>query len=215
MKENLQDLRKNYKKDALSEIVAMDDPMAMFHRWFTEVRNTKAIEEPNAMAVATIGLDGFPKNRLVLLKEYDTDGFVFYTNYESEKGKAIAKNNRVCLSFYWSELERQIIIKGLANKSNPKDSDAYFQSRPRASQLGVLVSHQSSVIPSRAVLDDPIKELEKQYEGKPIPRPEYWGGYKVIPTSIEFWQGRPSRLHDRIRYRLDDEKKWIIERLAP
>ena len=215
MKENLQDLRKNYKKDALSEIVAMDDPMAMFHRWFTEVRNTKAIEEPNAMAVATIGLDGFPKNRLVLLKEYDTDGFVFYTNYESEKGKAIAKNNRVCLSFYWSELERQVIIKGLANKSDPKDSDAYFQSRPRASQLGVLVSNQSSVIPSRAVLDDPIKELEKQYEGKTIPRPEYWGGYKVIPTSIEFWQGRQSRLHDRIRYRLDDEKKWIIERLAP
>lgn len=215
MKENLQNLRKTYKKHVLREIVAAEKPMEMFHKWFQEVLQREDVEEPNAMAVATIGTDGYPKNRLVLLKEYDAEGFVFYTNYESEKGRAIAKDNRVCLSFYWPEVERQVIIKGEATKSTAEDSDTYFHSRPKTSQLGVLISKQSHVIPSRDVLDDALEKLEEEYKGKTVPRPDYWGGYKVKPKSIEFWQGRPNRLHDRIRYRMDGENKWLMERLSP
>lgn len=215
MKENLQNLRKTYKKHVLREIVAAEKPMEMFHKWFQEVLQREDVEEPNAMAVATIGTDGYPKNRLVLLKEYDGEGFVFYTNYESEKGRAIAKDNRVCLSFYWPEVERQVIIKGEATKSTAEDSDNYFHSRPKTSQLGVLISKQSHVIPSRDILDDALEKLEEEYKGKTVPRPDYWGGYKVKPKSIEFWQGRPNRLHDRIRYRMDGENKWLMERLSP
>lgn len=166
------------------------------------------------MTVNTIGTDGFPKGRVVLLKKYDEYGFYFYTNYESEKGKAIANNNKVSLSFFWPNMERQIIIKGTAEKTSEADSINYFHSRPKGSQLGAVVSHQSEVVESREVLEKNLAELEKKYETKEVPKPDNWGGILVKPISIEFWQGRPNRLHDRIRYRLKDND-WVIERLAP
>ena len=169
----------------------------------------------NAMTISTIGLDGFPKNRVVLLKKYTHEGFIFFTNYESEKGKAIAKNPNVCISFFWPNLERQIIIKGMAEKIAENLSDGYFESRPKGSQYGAIVSDQSTVIPSRDYLEDKLKALESEYEGKEIKRPDFWGGFIVKPISMEFWQGRPNRLHDRIRYALQEDYDWKIERLAP
>ena len=151
----------------------------------------------------------------MLLKKYTYEGFIFYTNYESEKGKAIRENPNVCLSFFWPNMERQVIIKGKAEKIAENLSDGYFESRPLGSKLGALVSNQSEVIPSRKVLEDKLKELEAQYENGEVPRPEHWGGYIVKPESIEFWQGRPNRLHDRIRYCLQSDYNWLIERLAP
>ncbi len=160
-----------------------------------------------------LGTDGFPKSRIVLLKELDADGFVFYTNYTSEKGESIAHHNKVGISFFWPNLERQVIIKGDIEKVSTERSDTYFNARPKDSQLGAWVSDQSSVIAGREVLEDKMKALKVTYEGKDIPRPAHWGGYIVKPVSIEFWQGRPSRLHDRIRYRLENDQ-WIKERLA-
>lgn len=215
MDKNLENLRKSYHRAGLTEDMITDDPMAMFHNWFQEVLALDDADEPNVMAVATIGTDGFPKNRMVLLKRYDAERFVFYTNYQSEKGRAIDSNNLVCLSFYWPLLERQVIVKGYAEKSTPKESDEYFQSRPKRSQLGVLASHQSRVIPSREILDRAMSELETAFEDKKVPRPDYWGGYNVFPESIEFWQGRESRLHDRIRYRKTERGSWAVERLSP
>lgn len=192
-----------------------ESPMALFQTWFDEVEASEGVEEPNAMTVSTIGLDGFPKSRVVLLKKFNERGFIFYSNYESEKGKAIANNPHICISFFWPNLERQIIIKGVGEKLPEQESNAYFNSRPEGSQLGALVSDQSSVIPSRAYLENKLKELEKAYEDKEIERPEHWGGYLVQPESIEFWQGRPNRLHDRILYTLVEGSKWKIQRLAP
>lgn len=214
MQKDLGNYRKSYEKSALMEDSISDNPMELFQKWFSEVEASKGVEEPNAMTVATIGVDGFPKNRVVLLKKYNHEGFIFYTNYKSEKGKAIAVNSNVCISFFWPNLERQIIIKGKAEKITENLSDAYFESRPDGSKLGAIVSDQSAVILSRAVLEDKLSSLEKEYEAKEIERPEWWGGYIVKPVSIEFWQGRPNRLHDRIRYSLAD-LKWKIERLAP
>ena len=196
-------------EDAIS-----DNPIELFQKWFYEVEASDGVDEPNAMTVSTIGTDGFPKNRVVLLKKYTHEGFIFYTNYESEKGKAIAENANVCISFFWPNLERQVIVKGKAEKIATNLSDGYFESRPDGSKLGALVSNQSSVIPSREILEEKLVELEKEYEGKEIERPDWWGGYIVKPVSIEFWQGRPNRLHDRIRYSLEDID-WKIERLAP
>ena len=167
------------------------------------------------MTVSTIGLDGFPKSRVVLLKKFNEEGFIFYTNYNSEKGKAILNNPNVCLSFFWHSMERQIIIKGIAEKTSATISDNYFASRPDGSKLGAIVSPQSEVIPSRDFLDNKLKELEKQFEGKEIPRPENWGGFLVRPIEVEFWQGRANRLHDRIRYKLEDNFNWKIDRLSP
>jgi pyridoxamine 5'-phosphate oxidase len=152
---------------------------------------------------------------MVLLKRFMAEGFVFYTNYESEKGKAIAADPRVCLSFYWAYLERQVIIKGTAEKLAENLSDGYFESRPDGSKLGAIVSRQSEVIPSREHLEGELKALEKQFEGREIPRPDYWGGFLVRPHSLEFWQGRPNRLHDRLRYTLQEDWNWKLERLAP
>lgn len=215
MHEDLGHNRKSYDKNSLLEDSLTDNPMELFRDWYLHAESSDGVDEANAMTIATNGLDGYPKARVVLLKKYTYEGFIFYTNYESEKGKAINKDPRVCLTFFWPVLERQIIIKGDAEKLAENLSDGYFESRPEGSKLGAIVSPQSTVIPSRAYLDEQLKELEKELANKEIERPEFWGGYMVRPWSIEFWQGRPNRLHDRIRYTLQDNFDWKIERLAP
>jgi pyridoxamine 5'-phosphate oxidase len=212
---DLSNYRKSYEKSELLEQSIPEDPINLFHRWFHEVKDFGGVDEVNAMTVASLGLDGFPKSRVVLLKHYDEEGFVFYTNYNSEKGKSILHNPNICLSFFWHSLERQVIIKGIAEKTSSMVSDNYFASRPIGSQLGAIVSDQSEVIPNRSVLEEKLKELEKQWEGKEIPRPSHWGGFLIRPISVEFWQGRPNRLHDRILYSLLDNYSWSITRLAP
>ncbi|MES2811825.1 MAG: pyridoxamine 5'-phosphate oxidase [Bacteroidota bacterium] len=212
--EDLSNYRKSYEKSELLESTIPEDPINLFHKWFHEVEDFGGIEEVNAMTVSTIGLDGFPKSRVVLLKKYNEEGFIFYTNYNSEKGKAIEVNPNVCLSFFWHSMERQIIIKGIAKKVDQNISDNYFASRPYGSKLGAMVSNQSEVIPSREFLDNKLKEMELSFEGKEISRPEYWGGYLIEPQEVEFWQGRPNRLHDRIRYQLQTDFSWKIERLS-
>ena len=174
----------------------------------------KKSSDANTMMLNTIGLDGFPKGRIVLLKEYNENGFYFFTNYNSEKGLSISANEKVSLSFFWPVLERQVIIKGIASKTSEIVSSNYFDSRPEGSKLGAIVSNQSSVIENREVLSDNLKSLEEEYKNKEIVRPDFWGGYLVSPITIEFWQGRPNRLHDRILYSLENYD-WKIERLAP
>ncbi|SFT10059.1 Pyridoxamine 5'-phosphate oxidase [Zhouia amylolytica] len=215
MQNDLGHYRRNYQKSELIETNVPDNPMQLFQTWFYEVEQFGGVEEANAMTVSTIGLDGFPKNRVVLLKKYTYEGFIFYTNYNSEKGKAIAANPNICLSFFWPNLERQVIIKGTAEKVSENLSDGYFESRPDGSKLGAIVSDQSEVIENRSVLEQKLKELESELKGKEIERPSYWGGYIVKPESVEFWQGRPNRLHDRLRYTLQKDYSWKIERLAP
>jgi pyridoxamine 5'-phosphate oxidase len=215
MEKDLSNYRKSYEKQELLESNISDNPMQLFQKWFHEVDNNFNEGETNAVTISTIGLDGFPKGRVVLLKKFTFEGFIFYTNYESEKGKAILNNPNVCLSFFWHQAERQVIIKGKAEKIAENLSDGYFESRPRGSQLGALVSHQSEILKNRDVLEEKLKQLEIQYEGKEIPRPDYWGGFIVKPVEIEFWQGRANRLHDRIRYTLDKNYDWQITRLSP
>ena len=167
------------------------------------------------MTVSTIGLDGFPKSRVVLLKKFNEEGFIFYTNYNSEKGKAIQQNPNICLSFFWTSLERQVIIKGIAEKTIDAVSDNYFASRPDGSKLGAIVSPQSEVIPNREFLETNLKKLEQEFENNEIERPKHWGGFLVRPVEVEFWQGRANRLHDRIRYQLQSDFSWKVDRLAP
>lgn len=212
---DLSNYRKSYEKSALLEYQIPEDPINLFHKWFYEAEDLNAAEEVNAMTLATIGLDGFPKSRVVLLKKFNEEGFIFYTNYNSEKGKAILQNPNVCLSFFWPTVERQIIIKGKAEKTADNISDNYFASRPDGSKLGALVSPQSEIIPNRELLETNLIALEKEWEGKEIERPSHWGGFLVRPVEVEFWQGRPNRLHDRIRYQLQDNFDWKIDRLAP
>ena len=211
---DLSNYRKSYEKSELTEDNIPNNPIELFKKWFEEVDGTSD-EEANAMTISTFGLDGFPKARIVLLKRFDEQGFVFYTNYDSEKGKAIAANPRVCLSFFWPAQERQVIIKGTAEKTAKEMSDDYFKSRPSGSRLGALASNQSEVIESREILEEKLKNLEEKYDGREIPRPENWGGYIIKPSEIEFWQGRSNRLHDRIRYHFDNDYSWGTERLAP
>ncbi|MCR9227572.1 MAG: pyridoxamine 5'-phosphate oxidase [Flavobacteriaceae bacterium] len=215
MQKDLGDYRKSYEKSELTEASVKENPMEQFQKWFYETEASDGVDEPNAMTVSTVGLDGFPKSRVVLMKKFTFEGFIFYTNYHSEKGRAIEANPSVCLSFFWPNMERQVIIKGNAEKIAANLSDGYFESRPHGSQLGAVVSDQSEVVPSREYLEDKLDKLEKKYDGKEVPRPQYWGGYLVRPISIEFWQGRPNRLHDRIRYSLKEDLDWKIERLAP
>ncbi|APA93833.1 pyridoxamine 5'-phosphate oxidase [Myroides odoratimimus] len=213
---DLSDYRKSYEKSVLLESSVDENPMMQFKKWFYEIEDFGGVDEVNAMTVSTIGLDGFPKSRVVLLKSYDEEGFVFYTNYNSEKGKAIIANPHLCLSFFWPSAERQIIIKGIASKASAAQSDNYFDSRPLGSRLGAIVSNQSEVIPNHQVLEDAINKLEKEATEDTVKRPDNWGGFVVKPVSIEFWQGRANRLHDRIRYTLtEDGLDWKIERLAP
>lgn len=212
---DLSNYRKSYEKSELLESQIPEDPINLFYKWFHETETFGGIDEVNAMTVATIGLDGFPKSRVVLLKKFNEEGFIFYTNYNSEKGKAIAANPNLCLSFFWPAMERQVIIKGTAEKTPESVSDGYFASRPDGSKLGAIVSNQSSIIPSRSFIEDNLKKLEREMNDKEIERPVYWGGYLVRPQSVEFWQGRPNRLHDRIRYTLQTDYSWKIERLSP
>ncbi|HET7360641.1 MAG TPA: pyridoxamine 5'-phosphate oxidase [Salinimicrobium sp.] len=215
MANELHNYRKLYRKHELHKSGSPDDPFQLFSMWFKEVDASKEVEEVNTMTLSTIGVDGFPKSRIVLLKEYDGEGFVFYTNYFSEKGRAISNNPKVCLSFFWPGSERQVIIKGVAGKTSEENSIAYFKARPRASQLGAWASDQSKEVPSREYLENRLQTLEAQFKDKPVPKPPNWGGFKVFPEEFEFWQGRPGRLHDRIRYSKNEGLTWKKSRLAP
>ena len=215
MDNDLSNYRKIYEKKELSKKEVPENPIELFQKWFFEVEEFGGDTEVNAMTISTVDNSGTPKNRVVLLKKYTWEGFIFYTNYNSSKGKSIQKNPNVCLSFFWNTIERQIIIKGKTEKIPENLSDGYFESRPDGSKLGAWASDQSNVVPSRNYLDNRLALFEKQFENKEIIRPKNWGGYIVKPTSIEFWQGRPNRMHDRIKYTLQENYEWKIERLAP
>jgi len=208
------DLRKEYTLQGFSEVDADVNPFKQFQKWFDQALRAQ-LPEPNAMTVATANFDGKPSARIVLLKEFDEQGFVFYTNYQSHKGQNLAQNPWAALVFWWAELERQVRIEGRVEQVSAAESEAYFHSRPLGSQLGAWASPQSQVIDSRDVLEQRLQELKLKYQNLEIPRPAHWGGYRVIPTAIEFWQGRPNRLHDRLHYRRGDDGNWVIERLAP
>lgn len=212
--ENLHDKRKIYEKSQLIETEIKENPIEQFRNWFLDASENPSVSEANAMAVSTLEEDGCPRTRMVLLKAYTYEGFIFYTNYDSRKGKAIEKTHKACLHFFWPGLERQIIIKANLEKIAENLSDGYFHSRPKGSQLGAAVSPQSQEIPNRQFLEEKLNALEEEYKNKEVPRPENWGGYIAKPYEIEFWQGRPNRLHDRIIYTLED-LDWKISRLAP
>jgi pyridoxamine 5'-phosphate oxidase len=210
---SIADIRKDYRLRSLSENDADANPYRQFDAWWQEAINSE-IDEVNAMTLATASADGIPSARIVLLKSYNERGFVFFSNYNSYKGKHMDENPRACLVFFWKELERQVRITGLVEKVSAKESDEYFTSRPEGSRIGAWASPQSAVITSREWLEQQEHQFAKEFSSKPIVRPPHWGGYRVKPISIEFWQGRPSRLHDRLQYVLE-EKGWVIERLAP
>ena len=207
-------LRQEYSSQVLSETDVADDPVEQFGRWWQQALET-AIIEPNAMTLATASSDGMPSARIVLLKDFDRNGFVFFINYRSYKGLQLEENPKACLVFFWKELERQVRITGLVTKLDGENNDAYFHSRPVASQLGAIASPQSQVIPDRLWLDTHYLEVAEKFRENEIQRPAHWGGYLVQPVMIEFWQGRPSRLHDRIQYTLEENGTWKKERLAP
>jgi pyridoxamine 5'-phosphate oxidase len=211
--QNIADIRKDYKLQTLLEADVAPDPIVQFGKWWDEAVKSE-IYEVNAMTLATADKNNIPSARIVLLKGYDKNGFVFFTNYQSHKGEQLLQNPNACLVFFWAALERQIRITGTVEKISAADSDAYFTSRPAGSRIGAWASPQSSVIANRTIIEEKLKNLEQQFGDNNIPRPPYWGGYIVKPTQIEFWQGRPSRLHDRIQYTLQEDS-WVIERLAP
>lgn len=213
--ENLHDKRQVYNKFRLLETEIKDNPMEQFRDWYYQAEENCQNTEVNAMSVSTIEEDNCPRTRMVLLKEYTWEGFIFYTNYRSRKGIALEKNNKACLHFFWSQIERQVIIKAILEKVSENLNDGYFSVRPRGSQIGAWASSQSEVIAGSDFLEKRYFDFENQFRGKEVPRPENWGGYIAKPYEVEFWQGRPNRLHDRILYSLDGQFNWKIERLAP
>jgi pyridoxamine 5'-phosphate oxidase len=212
-KSSIAHLRREYQNLGLTENKAPQNPLSLFNRWFKEALKAHALDA-NALALATVSPDGRPSVRMVLLKGFDAEGFVFFTNYRSRKGREIARRPVASLLFFWPQLGRQVRIDGKVRKVSAKESDEYFNSRPRGSQLGAWVSDQSRKVENRDVLEQRMKDLEEKYRGKVIPRPSHWGGYRVFPSTIEFWKGRPNRLHDRLCYRRKGTS-WTRERLAP
>jgi len=210
---SLANLRKDYTLHDLNETDVDADPLKQFQVWFNDALTANVVE-PNAMILATATKDGKPSARTVLLKGFDAHGFVFYTNYESRKGQELAENPWAAVVLLWKEMQRQVRIEGQIEKCSEEESDRYFGSRPLGSQLGARVSQQSQVISGREVLESRLEELKDEFANRDVARPPYWGGYRLRPVSIEFWQGRPNRLHDRLRYRLEDGG-WMIERLSP
>jgi pyridoxamine 5'-phosphate oxidase len=211
---NIAEIRKEYSQKSLVESEMQPDAMKQFNSWWQDALEAKIIEV-NAMTLSTASADGIPSARTVLLKGFSDDGFVFFSNYNSFKGQQLSENPKACLVFYWKELERQVRITGLVTKTTDQENDAYFSSRPHESQVGAIASPQSQVIENRKWLDDRFEKLVQENKNQKIQRPSHWGGYVVKPVIIEFWQGRPGRLHDRIQYTLQDDGKWKIERLAP
>jgi len=207
-------IRREYLNEDLVEKKAPKNPLVLFQRWFKEALKAEVMDV-NALALATVSKAGIPSNRIVLLKGLDHQGFVFFTNYQSQKGREISQKAVASLLFFWPQLIRQVRIDGKVQKISAKESDAYFKTRPRGSQLGAWASEQSEVVPSRDFLEKSMKALEEKYKNQVIPRPPHWGGFLVIPQSIEFWQGRPNRLHDRLRYVRQSKGNWHRERLAP
>lgn len=214
MEGNWSGLRLEYRRGRLSEGDMNPDPFVTFTEWLQEAHDAE-LYEPNAMTLATVGLDGRPSARTVLLRQVDARGFCFYTNYESRKGKELAANPWAALLFWWGRLERQVRIEGQVERMSEAESDAYYRSRPKGSQLGAWVSPQSQVIASRQFLEERLAALEAEYADHDPPRPPFWGGYRLVPISFEFWQGGPHRLHDRLRYTRQEDGSWQIERLAP
>lgn len=209
-------MRKQYRADGLDESELAAGPMEQFGRWFLQAAQEGAVFEPNAMVVSTADAEGHPSSRTVLMKAYDADGFVFYTNYDSRKARDLAENPYVSLLFPWHALARQVIVTGTAVRTGRDETAAYFRTRPHGSQLGAWASAQSSVISSRAELDAAYEELLARYpEGEQVPVPPHWGGFRVVPRSVEFWQGRWNRLHDRLRYVAEPGGSWRVERLSP
>ncbi len=207
-------MRKEYSADGLVEADAGDDPFALFHRWFSQAVAAE-LHEPNAFVLATSSSDGFPSARIVLLKALDGRGFTFFTNYDSRKGRELAANPCVALVFPWHALERQVRVEGMIEVVTATESDDYFANRPLGSRLGAWASAQSAIIPDRAFLEQRHAELMAQHPDGNVPRPPNWGGYRVLPAVFEFWQGRPSRLHDRIRFTLTPDATWARDRLSP
>ena len=214
MSSTIADIRRDYKLESLSEADVHTNAIQQFSKWWEEALKSN-IDEVNAMTLATASSDGLPSARIVLLKEYDEKGFVFFTNYNSFKGQQLAENPRGCLVFFWKELERQIRITGVITKISGADSDAYFNIRPEGSRISAIASPQSQVIPNREWLENEVEDVSHRITSKSISRPAHWGGYRLMPAIIEFWQGRPNRLHDRIQYTLQEDGNWKIERLAP
>ena len=211
---SLSDLRREYALAGLKESDLDPSPFKQFDKWFQQAL-AAGLPEPNAMTLATATPDGKPSARVVLLKGFNEHGFVFFTNYESQKGRELSANPHAALVCYWIELERQVRISGRVSRVSAEESEDYFRSRPVGSQLGAWVSRQSQVVSGREILEDKLEELTQEYQSKPIPLPPYWGGYRVAPDTIEFWQGRPNRLHDRLRYTRQSGDQWLIERLSP